>query len=101
MGISSIGLHRTNCKNAKPIKARDYIALGLPIVCTMEDRVMAENKFNFTVPSDESKVNLNSVISHYKNLDENSTKDEMLAFAKSYLNWNSFRDKIREIITSS
>ena len=49
MGLSAVGLHRINRSNAKPIKARDYVALGLPIICTKEDRIMAKNNFNFVV----------------------------------------------------
>ena len=96
MGVSSLGLHRINCRNAKPIKARDYVALGLPIICTIEDKSMAKNEFNLIVPSDESSINLNSVVSHYNKLDEKKTRNEMFLFSKSYLNWNSFRDKIQE-----
>ena len=46
MGVSSLGLYRIKCRNAKPIKARDYVALGLPIICTIEDKSMAKNEFN-------------------------------------------------------
>jgi hypothetical protein len=101
MGVSSLGLHRIKCRNAKPIKARDYAALGLPIVCTKEDEIMAKNNFNYVVSSDDSSVDIGSVISHYYNLDEKQTQNEMFRFTKSYLNWNSFRDKIQEIISSS
>ena len=101
MGVSSLGLHRIKCRNAKPIKARDYVALGLPIICTIEDKSMAKNGFNLIVSSNESSVNLNSVISHYNKLDEKQTQNEMFMFSKSYLNWNSFRDKIQEATNNS
>ena len=62
---------------------------------------MAKNKFNLIIPSDESSVDLKSVISHYKNLDEKQTNKNLVKFRDSYLNWNSFRSKIREAISNS
>ena len=55
MGVSSLGLHRIDCKNAKPIKARDYILMGLPVICTKEDNIMSECNFNHIVSSDTGK----------------------------------------------
>lgn len=101
MGLSAIGLHRINRTNAKPIKARDYIALGLPVICTKEDKIMAKNNFNFVVSSDDSSVDIGLVKSHYYNLDEKQTQNEMSRFSKSYLNWNSFRNKIQKVIATS
>lgn len=98
ISISSLGLSRIKCKIHNKTK---HVIKLLYLLFAQRNIKLWENKLNFVISGDDSIVDIGLVKSHYYNLDEKQTQNEMFRFAKSYLNWNSFRDKIQEIISSS
>ena len=63
LGISSLGLHRIGLQEAQPLKSREYIARGLPLLQSScaSDNTMSGLPGVICVEADESTVNLESV----------------------------------------
>lgn len=98
ISISSLGLSRIKCKMHNKTK---HVIKLLYLLFAQRSIKLWENKLNFVISGDDSSVDIGLVKSHYYNLDEKQTQNEMSRFSKSYLNWNSFRNKIQKVIATS
>ena len=94
LGIESIGKFRHSQGSVfSTLKSREYLAVGLPFVG--EGKVdMFEREgvdFYFSVPSDESPVDIAAVIAFYNKLIEKETKEQLStrirAYAERHIGW--------------
>lgn len=65
IGISTLALHRNNMREASPLKSREYLAYGLPIIIGYEDTDLTE-KFSFVLNIGNYENNL---IEHVKEIE--------------------------------
>lgn len=76
VAVGSLGLHRIGIQNASTLKAREYIARGLPVVYSTSDPLMDANPYCFNCPADDSPIDIKSVLVFleriYKEKDINS-----------------------------
>lgn len=76
VAISSLGLHRIGLKNSSTLKAREYIARGLPIIYSTSDLLMDNNPYCFCCPDDDSPIDIDGVVAFidriYKDKDINT-----------------------------
>ncbi len=57
IGISTLALHRNNMNEASPLKSRQYLALGLPIIVGYKDTdLSADTEFMLNIGNYESNV---------------------------------------------
>ena len=92
IGISSLSLNRAGGGH-DPVKAKEYIAKGIPVVMGYEDRLIpSTNEFIYKVEDDDSKININSIIEWYINL--KNTNEEIRIFAEENLCWTKQIAKI-------
>ena len=87
LGIESIGKFRHSQGSVfSTLKSREYLAVGLPFVgegkVDMFERENAD--FYFSVPSDESPVNISTVIAFYNNMLEKESKMQLSARIRAY-----------------
>ena len=70
VGIGSLSLFKVNLKEASPLKTRDYLARGLPVVVGYHDTDLENhsefNPYFLRVPSDDSPIDINEIIKFYK-----------------------------------
>ncbi len=66
IAVSSLGLHRQNLTLASPLKAREYLSMGLPIIFSHEDPDVPDTaEFVFKPPSDDSPLIIADIVSWY------------------------------------
>ena len=68
IAIGSLGRHRSGIENLSSLKNREYIAKGLPIVYSENDRDFDNEGFVFKVTADESYVEIDDLLAWYGNL---------------------------------
>ena len=57
IGICTMALHRKNMNEASPLKSRQYLAMGLPIIYAYEDTdITASYPFVLKLPNEENNV---------------------------------------------
>lgn len=96
IGVSSLALFRAGGGH-DPIKAREYVAKGLPVIVGYKDRALSNKlPFVFDVSEDESDINLNEIIHKYDNL--NISTKQIRKYAEKNLSWESQILKIVEKI---
>jgi glycosyltransferase involved in cell wall biosynthesis len=67
--VSSIGLHRTGLAVASPLKSREALAMGLPIVYSYDDPDLpAELPFAHKVPPNDSPIDIRALVQWYARL---------------------------------
>lgn len=94
IGVSSLGLHRAGGGH-DPIKSKEYIAKGIPVIISQKDRAISEKlDFVFKVNNDDSAVNFNEILNKY--MDLKSSKKEIRDYAEVNLSWKSQMKKIIE-----
>lgn len=96
IGVSSLALHRAGGGH-DPIKSKEYVAKGIPVIIGYEDRAFKQElPFIIKVNGDESNINIQEIIDKYKSI-EMSTK-EIRVFAEKNLSWKSQINKVlREV----
>ncbi|MBS5790289.1 glycosyltransferase [Fusobacterium sp.] len=97
IAVGSLGFSRIGLKGGSPLKIREYIAKGVPIILGYED-ISLKNTLDFIyqVPNDESVFDLYKILDWYKNLDKDSTK--IRRYAEDNLTWDKQMKKVNDYI---
>lgn len=95
IGVSSLALFRAGGGH-DPIKSKEYLAKGLPVIIGYKDRALSSNlDFVYEVEANDSSIDLNKIIEKYtKSKVKNSN---IIEYAKNNLTWDS---QIAKIIKS-
>lgn len=90
VGIASLALHRNGMKQACTLKAREYIARGLPFVYAYEDPdVPADADFVHRIPDDETPVDIDDLVAFATRLRNNpNCSSQMRDLGAKKLDWN-------------
>lgn len=56
IGVSSLALHRAGLSEASPLKSREYLAMGLPIIIAYNDTDLSEEDFVLNIGNTETNV---------------------------------------------
>jgi glycosyltransferase involved in cell wall biosynthesis len=92
IGISSLALFRAGGGH-DPIKSKEYIGRGIPVILGYKDRALSGNlPFVFNIPEDNSSLNVDYIVKRYENLKVSS--DEIKEFARNNLTWKSQMKKV-------
>ena len=65
-GIGSLGRHRVGIQRIKTLKNREYAARGIPFVYSETDSDFDNRPYVLKVPADESPVDIQGIISFYR-----------------------------------
>jgi hypothetical protein len=69
IGIASLALHRISITEASVLKAREYLARGIPFIYGYNDTDLENEKdiaeFVYKVPANDSTINMEQIISFY------------------------------------
>jgi len=58
VGIGSLALHRNKMNEASPLKVRQYLALGLPIIIGYQDTDLMGKKLDFVLELENTETNI-------------------------------------------
>lgn len=89
IAIGSIGLHRTGFSSAATLKAREYMARGLPFILSTEDQSIAyKENFYMQIPSNDSPVNIEKLI-HFaeQSMMDGEIPNRMREYAAKKMTW--------------
>ncbi|KAF2959884.1 glycosyltransferase [Thermotoga sp. 38H-to] len=90
VGIGALGNHRKKLLTTSELKIREYCARGIPFVSASYDPDFPEDfPFLLRIPSDESPVDIQKVISFYKELKKTHPDYPLLMrkYAEEHLSW--------------
>lgn len=60
VGIGTLALHRKGMEEASPLKVREYLACGIPILLAYEDTDLSGANFDFVLQISNTEDNLRS-----------------------------------------
>ena len=97
IAIGSLGFSRIGLKEGSPLKTREYIAKGLPVILGYDDMSL-KNTLNsiYQVPNDESIFDLNEILCWYRNLDKDPIK--IRKYAEDNLTWDKQMKRVVDYI---
>ncbi|MDN5337924.1 MAG: hypothetical protein PWQ20_994 [Thermotogaceae bacterium] len=90
IAVASLGMHRSNLKTGSTLKVREYCARGIPFIIGYEDVDFPKDfPFSLRVPSDESPIDIQSVIQFYEDLKKKfpDYPSLMRKYAEEKLSW--------------
>lgn len=97
IAVGSLGFSRATVKEGSPLKTREYIAKGLPVVLGYSDLSLKNTlDFIYQVPNDESIFDLYKILNWYRNLESNSIK--IRKYAEDNLTWDKQMKKVVDYI---
>lgn len=86
LAISSMGIHRIPLKEACPLKTREYLALGLPVIIGYNDSELGDSKFVFQVPQNDAPLDFDQVIKFYNSFSMNKHyKKDTQTYCRKYI----------------
>jgi hypothetical protein len=90
VGIGALGNHRKKLLTTSELKIREYCARGIPFVSASYDPDFPKDfPFSLRIPSDESPIDIQKVISFYKELKKTHSDYPLLMrkYAEEHLSW--------------
>lgn len=91
IAVGSLGLHRIGQTGIATLKAREYLAHGIPYIASGIDPVIPQNRnWNLNVEQDENPVDMHSVLEFISQTRSNEEIGaQMREFARENLSWES------------
>ena len=65
VAIGSLGCHRIDNVNVRPLKNREYAARGIPFVHAVNDSDFADKPYTLKFPADESFIDIRRIVDFY------------------------------------
>ncbi|MBU1692652.1 MAG: glycosyltransferase [Verrucomicrobia bacterium] len=89
LAVSTLGLHRMSMRQACPLKAREYMARGLPFIASYEDPdIPNDEPFTRRFPSDDSPIDIQRVVDFSREVSGKAgLSRRMREFAEQHLEW--------------
>lgn len=95
IGISSLALFRAGGGH-DPIKTKEFMALGLPVILGYEDKLIDMSlPYVLKVPSSDEPINIYEIIKKFKNIQEDSI--DIRKYAEKNLSWKAQMNKVIEL----
>ena len=91
-GIGSLARHRSNITKIKTLKNREYAARGLGFVYSEIDEDFEEMPYIIKAPSDETPLNISSIVEFYKN--HNLNPIDIRKTIEPNLSWKNQMQKV-------
>ncbi len=97
VAIGSLGYHRRGAKLDTSLKNKEYCAMGIPFIHSIEDTSFNyEFKYKFKVSNDDCDIIINDIISWFKSIENDEYSLYMRDYALKKLNWNESFKQILE-----
>ena len=103
LAIGTLGMHRTGLAADSSLKNREYFARGFPFVLATSDADFpAELPFVKYVPSDESPIDIESLVDFYEDVANRipDFPERIRRYAEEHLTWNSRIKHILDVVDS-
>lgn len=104
IGIDSLARHRSKVYYNSSLKGKEYAAKGLPIVSGVKTELdfFESYKYYMRVPSDESPIKMDEIVTFFDNIYRNEKQDaiikQIVEYNKKYFNFTTaFEPVIRTV----
>jgi len=96
IGIGTLSLYKKGLSEASPLKTRQYLACGLPIIYAYKDTDLEEDvEFALRVPNSENNIDDNKIKKFVEKVFNNSSiRKQARNFAREHLDYNK-KEKMR------
>lgn len=98
IGISTLSLYKNKMKEAAPLKARNYIQHGLPIVVGYKDVDLDKETFCLEVSNDDSIIDFKKIQEFYYKVRELRYSGFIVEHSIKTISWDLKMDKLNEFI---
>ena len=98
LGVGSLGMFRYGLKRGMTLKAREYMARGLPFIGAVDDPALPNDRnFFLHVANDETPIDMAEVVAFAKAVKADAElPDAMRVYAEENLSWRSVMAKTLE-----
>ena len=100
VGVNSLAMYKKNFEASTELKAREYIARGLPFICAVDDPVLefAKERLWFRIPNDDSVPDMGEIVEFVLKMKNTPSHVQSLReLAENYLTWERQYKKLFEI----
>ena len=97
IGVNSLAMYKKGFNVTMELKAREYIARGLPFICAVDDPALyyAEKPMWLKVANDESIPNMNEIVNFAIKMKNDSTHVQVLRkLAEEHMTWEQQYKKV-------
>lgn len=97
IGVNSLAMYKKNFNVTMELKAREYIARGLPFVCAVDDPALnhAKRQLWLKVPNDETIPDMNEIVEFALKLkNDPSHVRDLRELAENYMTWEMQYKKV-------
>lgn len=89
VGLAAFGVYKDGFSKLSTLKAREYIAKGIPVVLGAEDNLFDNCKYGLTYPNDCSAIDINEIISFTDELYGKTSKMDVACEIRSFAENNA------------
>ena len=100
IGVGPLAPHRIGGKEGTGIKTKEYFAIGLPYFYAGQELLVPDDyPYVLKMQSDESPININTVVAFYNKIkNDSSMQENMREFAKEHYSWEKIFTKALNVI---
>lgn len=99
VAMSTFGLYKINLSTTSPLKTKEYLAKGLPVVSGFHDKTFTDQNSDFCLefPNDDSNVDIKKIIDFYEGiLEKYKSKKALRDCIREYAKKNVDMSKVME-----
>ncbi len=89
VGLAAFGVYKDGFSKLSTLKAREYVAKGIPVILGAEDNLFDDCKYGLTYPNDSSAVDINRIITFADELYGESSKKAVAAEIRDFAEKNA------------
>ena len=101
IGVNSLAMYKKCFNVTMELKAREYIARGLPFICAVDDPALSYEKKELwlKVPNDDSIPDMNEIVEIAKKMKNDPTHvQELRELAEKHLTWEQQYKKVFDFV---
>lgn len=84
IGMAAFGVYKDGFSKLSTLKAREYLAKGLPVVLGAEDNLFNDSEYGLTFPNDSSVVDINRIVTFTDGLYGASNKKDVASKIRKF-----------------
>lgn len=89
VGLAAFGVYKDGFSKLSTLKAREYIAKGIPVILGAEDNLFDDCEYGLTYPNDSSAIDINKIIAFTDELYGTSNKMDVASEIRKFAENNA------------
>jgi glycosyltransferase involved in cell wall biosynthesis len=102
IGVGTLGLYKNNMKEAAPLKVREYLSFGLPVIIGYTDVDLSNDlPFVMQVENSDDLIDFSKIKKFYEDFKRYSSEEKVKDYCAKNLSWDKKCKEILDFINSS